>query len=218
MNSEIVNEVASRTEWRTPSNYGWLKCKLNQKELDHVWECVNNKKGDITATLAGNISSSFALVDKDDWFYKNTILNLLYIYQNKFGVHGYPPRTVEQKTSSRMEYTLEQWWVNYQKQHEFNPLHDHTGAYSFVIWLKIPTEFEDQNKNEVNNSPEKSSFSFVYTNILGQICSEVIPLGKKYEGQIVFFPSCLKHSVQPFYDCEDDRISISGNIVLKMLD
>ena len=41
---EIINEVSSRTEWRTPTNYGWLNCKLNQKELDYVWECVNNKK------------------------------------------------------------------------------------------------------------------------------------------------------------------------------
>ena len=32
------------------------------------------------------------------------------------------------------------------------------------------------------------------------------------EGTILFFPSQLQHTVYPFYNCEEDRISISGNI------
>ena len=80
--------------------------------------------------------------------------------------------------------------------------------------MKIPTEFEEQNRNDTNNSPEKSSFSFVFPNILGHIKTEIFPLGKEHEGTIVFFPSKLMHYVQPFYNCEEDRISVSGNIGL----
>ena len=216
LKSQIINEVSSRTEWRTPSNYGWLKCKLNQKELDYVWECVNSKKNNVNETLAGNISNSYALVDKNAWFFKNTLLSLLCIYEDQFTKDGfgYPQDTLSKNNTYRGIYELSTWWVNYQKQHEFNPIHDHTGVYSFVIWLKIPTEFEEQNRDETNNSPEKSAFSFVYHNILGQIKTELFPLGKEYEGTIVFFPSTLKHFVQPFYNCTEDRISVSGNIAL----
>ena len=209
---EIINEVSSRTEWRTPTNYGWLNCKLNQKELDYVWECVNNRQNNINKILAGNISNSYELVDKDEWFFKNTLRSLIYLYQKEFGVKGY--QDIVSPKSRPCVHHLSTWWVNYQKQHEFNPLHNHSGVYSFVIWLKIPTEYEEQNKNNNTNTPEKSSFSFVYTNILGEIKSERIPLSKKYEGLMVFFPSTFMHQVQPFYNCEEDRISVSGNIGL----
>tara|TARA_B100000131_G_C17875541_1_gene516059 strand:- start:35 stop:745 length:711 start_codon:yes stop_codon:yes gene_type:complete len=211
--SEIIEDVGSRTQWRTPPNFGWLICKLNQKELDYVWKCVENKKQSMTARLAGNISASFVLEDTEDWFFKNTLSSLIYHYQEKFGVKGYPPDIVSVKSKPSV-LQLSTWWVNYQKQHEFNPLHDHGGVYSFVIWLKIPTEYAEQNWDYENNSPEKSSFSFIYHNILGQINSAMFPLGKEFEGTMVFFPSKLMHVVYPFYNCEEDRISIAGNIGL----
>ena len=33
---------------------------------------------------------------------------------------------------------LKSVWVNFQKKYEFNPLHDHTGIISFVIWIDVP--------------------------------------------------------------------------------
>ena len=106
-------------------------------------------------------------------------------------------------------------WVNYQKQYEFNPLHDHTGIYSFVIWLQIPTEYKDQRELLIaknTNSPVISNFCFNYQNILGGSGEYVYEMSKEMEGTILFFPSQLQHTVYPFYDCEEDRISVSGNI------
>ena len=34
------------------------------------------------------------------------------------------------------------------------------------------------------------------------------------EGTMLFFPAMLKHQVYPFYNSDEDRISISGNISL----
>ena len=39
---------------------------------------------------------------------------------------------------------LDSMWYNKQKKYEFNPLHFHSGALSFVIWIKIPYELEDE--------------------------------------------------------------------------
>ena len=40
------------------------------------------------------------------------------------------------------------------------------------------------------------------------------PLDKKSEGQMLFFPARLQHTVYPFLNCEEERVSISGNICL----
>ena len=34
------------------------------------------------------------------------------------------------------------------------------------------------------------------------------------EGTLLFFPSELDHQVYPFYDCDEERISVSGNITM----
>ena len=39
-------------------------------------------------------------------------------------------------------------------------------------------------------------------------------LSPKDEGRLLFFPGKLKHCVYPFYDCDEERISVSGNILV----
>ena len=34
-------------------------------------------------------------------------------------------------------------WVNFQKKYEFNPVHSHTGVFSFVIYIKITNSKND---------------------------------------------------------------------------
>ena len=63
--------------------------------------------------------------------------------------------------TERHLYQLTDLWVNYQYKHEFNPLHDHSGVYSFVIWMKIPTSFSDQKKNPLANQVNDNSISVI---------------------------------------------------------
>tara|TARA_B100000519_G_scaffold120473_1_gene103987 strand:- start:501 stop:641 length:141 start_codon:yes stop_codon:yes gene_type:complete len=37
-------------------------------------------------------------------------------------------------------------------------------------------------------------------------------MSPKMEGTMLFFPARLKHTVYPFYNCKEERVSISGNI------
>ena len=195
-----------------PSNMGWLEYKLNSQEMDYVWRCIENKKGDQKKKLAGNISSSYSLMDRGDWFFTNVCTPLINSYSERFynlgdsipimGVHPYYMST---------------WWVNYQKQNEFNPIHNHTGVYSFVIWMKIPYDSKKQNLKDIargSNNPQIGNFQFVYADILGRSESHEYRLSPEYEGTMLFFPAELDHMVYPFYDCDEDRISISGNIMV----
>ena len=122
-------------------------------------------------------------------------------------------------SDKQLPYYLSNMWVNYQKQHEFNPVHDHTGIYSFVIWMKIPTDYKNQRENQIANRSNTnviSNFCFNYRTITGGNGQYVYQMSKGIEGTILLFPSQLQHTVYPFYNCEEDRISISGNIAINI--
>jgi hypothetical protein len=60
-----------------------------------------------------------------------------------------------------------------------------------------------------------SNFIFNYTNILGKNKIYDFKMSSDLEGTLLLFPSSLQHGVYPFYKCNDERISVSGNICLK---
>ena len=195
-----------------PPDFGWLEKKLSDQEIKRLWEYIDNRGRSVKDTLAGHIHESNALIDKDNWFFKNTLSELMEEYCHYF--HN-PGKSIP--TNQRHPYYLQSMWVNYQKQCEYNPIHNHTGVYSFVIWMKIPTKQEEQDKikfSSKSNIQKNSTFEFTYTNHLGKISNYTYKMNSKYEGTMLFFPSQLQHQVYPFYNCDEDRISISGNILL----
>ena len=195
-----------------PKVLGWLEKKLSDKEMEYLWKCIDDKKQSYKKQLAGQINASNSLNDRSDWFFHNTIKPLLVKYKNEFGNLG-----SDVPVNQRHPYFLSGFWVNYQKQNEFNPVHSHDGVYSFVIWMKIPTKHFEQNKNPISlksNTHLISSFQFQFLDILGQTCKYTYEMNPEMEGTMLFFPSKLSHVVYPFYNCEEDRISISGNISL----
>ncbi len=196
----------------SPSNIGWLEYRLSNIEMNYLWKCIENKKGDMKNTLAGNISNSYALIDEEGWFIRNTLSSVIEMYSKEFyNIANDIP------TSQCHPLYLNAFWVNYQNQNEFNPLHNHTGIYSFVIWMKIPTEYSEQKKNPIahSNADSVSNFSFEFVNILGKPEYYSYEMGSDCEGVMLFFPAKLRHQVYPFYNCDETRISISGNISLK---
>ena len=200
-----------------PFNYGWIEKRLSSQELDYVWRCIENKKGDYRQHLAGNITGSYELLDRGDWFYTNTLSPLCIQYANQF--HNLAEEiTFDGKLKNRRHpYLMAHWWVNYQYQHEFNPIHLHGSIYSFVIWMKIPFSYKEQCKKEfvsTSNNKTVASFQFIYNDILGKLTTHQIGLEPEDEGRMLFFPSLLQHQVYPFYDCDEPRISVSGNIGL----
>ena len=195
-----------------PPNLGWLEKKLSDEEMKSLWKYIDNRGESVKDTLAGHVHESNSLIDEDGWFFKNTLLQLIYMYAGEFDNVG-----DKLPTPNKHPYFLSRMWVNYQKQCEYNPLHDHTGVYSFVIWMKIPTKQEEQDKISFSseaNTKKNSTFQILYNNILGQPTTITYYMNPECEGTMFFFPSQLQHQVYPFYNCDEDRISISGNILL----
>ena len=197
-------------------NIGVVEGKLPEDTVDSLWKLIEESKKQpesMKSELAGNISSSIRL-DGGSPLIEDFLQNIIpkYIQQsiNSFG----PPYRLEMKEGQI--WNLNSLWVNFQKKHEFNPMHDHGGVYSFVIWMQIPTSYEEQRKlpicAESNADGNISNFAFTFTNTLGRICQFVYNMEKDAEGYMVIFPSELKHEVFPFYENDGERISISGNI------
>lgn len=205
-----IRNIDSEVKVVVPFNLGWLEKKLSKEEMSHLWKIINNKGESYKNQLAGVVYESNSLIDEGEWFFENTLKELIHIYAREFVNLGH-----HLPTSGRHPYYLNNMWVNFQRKHDYNPLHRHKGIYSFVVWMKIPTRHEEQNKNNASKGKSVSAFSFFYTNNLGEISNYVYEMRPECEGTILFFPSQLNHSVYPFYECDEDRISISGNILLR---
>ena len=203
----------SEFKYVSPPNMGWLENRLDSNELNYVWDRIGNCSSESWKNkLAGDVFNSKKLDDPDDWFLNNVILKCCGTYNDVYDNMGNNIPISE----GEYPYYMREWWVNYQQQTEFNPVHTHTGVYSFVIWLKIPIEHEEQNKDNASNIKLRSSFQFSYIDILGRIRQTSYNLNKSWEGIMLFFPSQLQHQVFPFYNCDEDRITVSGNIIFKV--
>ena len=200
---------------------GFLTYQLTKEEMDFVWTRIAKASDEsknpklYNDRLAGNISKSYDMGIYDLDIINNIIFRLAHEYERQFSSTVKP---YEDQVAGEAVYhlALRDWWVNYQYQNEFNPIHAHSGIYSWVIWMKIPTEFEDQAKLPIashSNAKDKiSNFNFTYTNTLGAVVDYKIEMNKAQEGTMCFFPARLKHSVYPFYNCDDARITVAGNI------
>jgi hypothetical protein len=110
-------------------------------------------------------------------------------------------------------------WVNFQKKHEYNPIHYHFQDLSWVLWVTIPYELDEEISAphvRESNSKHASKFQFIYNKLDGGIGMHLIDIDKSYEGVMIMFPSYLKHQVYPFQTSDEYRISLAGNI--KILD
>lgn len=200
-------------------NHGWIITKLDQEHIDFLWKAVENKKDSVKWDLIGNISGSYAIEDKDHYFFNEVLSQHIEAYKKLY--QSEPIRQYAYSKNNDAKLQLGNFWVNYQNKHEFNPYHHHGGVYSFVVWMKIPTHWEDQNKLEFLNGVKEEdkkagNFEFEYLDILGNIRNFGYRMEPDSEGTMLFFPASLRHTVYPFYDCDEQRITISGNLVISV--
>ena len=109
-------------------------------------------------------------------------------------------------------------WVNFQKKYEFNPPHIHGGLYSFIIFVNVPYELEDEMKCFATNQDSLASKLYFLSPVplnfnRSGITRVEMNVDKSYEGKMILFPAHLQHGVFPFYTSDDHRITISGNLV-----
>ena len=180
----------------SPFTGGWMEKKLNPDSIKYLWDVIESK-----GEVLNGFPNSYRLEDKDGHFYQSVLDPLMLEFINNFGNPG-----DKIAVNSPHPYCLHNWWVDYQRQGEYKPIYDNFGCFTFVIFMKIPYLSEEGTKD--------GSFEFRYSDLYGQSQAFTYDMGKPLEGTLLLFPSNLKHQVYPFYNNDEDRISISGNIVL----
>jgi hypothetical protein len=184
-------------------NSGYIKTKLPNKLYKSLLkECLNEEKKEekITGITSKGVPKHYYIQNN----YENLVIFIAKI--QKIYEETFPEVSDIKVLTNNVPYVYDRPWVNFQKENQFMPFHSHDGIFSYVIWLKIPYD----------SSKEKYSgnFNFLYTDILGSIKYEIINLSKKDEGTILMFPAKLNHTVWPFYNNKNIRMSVSGNILL----
>lgn len=198
-----------------PLKYGWLEIVLDKEPIDYLKKIIKNKKQKSNHTLAGNITQSNFITDENNWFMNNVVNPCIDHYIKEFGEHFYHKYLMH---NCAME--LDKFWVNFQQKYEFNPMHNHTGVFSFVVWIDIPTNWVKEHNvsfSKGSNRAVASDFCFVYTDILGRLRNYWYKLNQSQNGTMLFFPAELQHQVYPFYTSNKNRVSVSGNISLNPL-
>ena len=183
-----------------PKLFKWLKDNISDKNK------ANNY-------LQGHI--------KDEYYYKNIPTEMVDYIIDKIhshtGLKSYANNI--RVLTKNVPYVLERLWVNMQKKYEFNPLHNHTGVFSFIIPLKIPYKLENEkNALPYNKLSPSGSFTskltFISISNVGEIVDTPVNMDKSFIGKCMIFPAVLKHMVYPFFTSDDYRITVSGNIAL----
>jgi len=206
--------------------------KLPKDMIDYLWERIDvakKKKINLKKDLAGYISHSYKLEDPQNLVVEN-LFNIIFNEKDNPNMFNFikeelisTHKKVVIHPTSETKPHLHSLWVNFQKKGEFQPLHDHTGLFSFVIWMDIPYDWKDEAKlpfatpNDVIASGGNFAFAFSNGNCRN-VSEHIIHMSPEMNGYCVFFPSDLSHLVYPFYTSDKERISISGNIVFEMGD
>ena len=182
-----------------PPNGFWTEYDLEPDMMIYLWSMIELAQEDKRDTLIGHITSSLELPDT-----KGKLERLLV------------EKSKELPFMDKPDLRAESFWVNFQKKHEFNPFHIHSGVMSFAIWMKIPYEYENEKQLFIKNTKDQcrcGCFEFLYTDIFGRMLNYLYPLSPKFEGKLLMFPAMMSHQVYPFYTSDQTRISISGNLI-----
>ena len=182
------------------------------------------EKYDYSAQLAGNVKKEFRLdgdfIKKEENFY-NILSKLAHRMlavdlrgsEDQFTfpyLRNAPPGTtnIDRKYITGCQ-VLTVWGVS-QWAGDFNPLHIHSGDLSGVLYLKVPEGLAEEYKNE-DHHPAVGDIQFIagtpqaFNRNNLQVSPKV--------GEMYVFPAWLHHTAYPFRTKNQERRSISFNIV-----
>jgi hypothetical protein len=199
-------------------NQGFWLHEFTDEELkplrDEIVRMHENPKNfrDYRSGLAGNISGSLGVGPTVVAYLEQLIIPIAELYEKEFDYL----KQIKSHLNHGSLTMADQCWVNFQRAAEFNPIHKHSGVFSWVIWLETPYSVKDQQAmgpGYLSNTPVVGCFEFNYNTILGHQAQLHLNADIGWRNRMAIFPALLHHSVYPFYGTDQARISVSGNLV-----
>ena len=186
------------------------------KELDaRIEETGGKPEFDASGQLAGRIKKQTHLDEVISESIRQDILkHCASFYEQTSGGQELPLSTM----------SLDSIWSNIQEAREYNPVHQHTGNFSFVIYTRNDLEdlsVEKMQDNEYDNKivdydnqkPLAGMIELFYGEGNWMNWTSFTHVPKR--GDILIFPSWLRHTVYAHYETGKIRISVAGNVSFK---
>ena len=204
------------------------RCELDEKIVDMLIEegqrTRDDKKLDHRDQLAGNMKQGTSILypfnngnnkirNQADQAIVQKVFEFFEILQSNYG-EGWPniSNMMMGQSGGMGALRLQQLWINFQQAGDYNPLHDHTGLFSFVIFGDIDEDIFTEGV-PVTNANMAGQIVFHYGEKISQLQMNSFGL-KPYKGLMLVFPAALEHMVGSYWK-DFERISISGNYVLE---
>ena len=154
--------------------------------------------------LAGHLNHQYLYPQSvQEWFYKEIELVISSYRHQHCKYHGIQNLNVE--------FRAHDLWVNFMKPGDFNPVHTHSGDYSFVYFLDVPNKLIKERDDFKGTGGGPGCLNFEYgLQQRPKWCTTGVVI-KPETGDFYMFPALLQHWVAPFKsNCT--RISVSGNL------
>jgi hypothetical protein len=171
-------------------------------EIENEWKIEPNRLNDIGFT-------DYAI--QLSWEYFNKVVSNYHIINDEI------PQSLVVFKNALDNIEIFSSWFNDQREHEYNPMHNHTGILSGVLYLKIPEYLPSRKTKDTDGS---ISFIQNETASEGMISNSTISFSPKV-GDIFLFSAALKHQVYPFRcryakrNNKEIRRSLSFNLARK---
>lgn len=202
----VFSNLGSREKPRLVSPFGpeLYFSKIDQTLLHDLQKHVkrHNFSTSYNEVLAGMINDEYQLDLSTDL--QSQLDNELLLHLNHL-VSLYVDSELQGLSKKISNFHAGKYWVNFQKQHEFNPHHAHSGNLSFILYVDIPEQVKNNYLDKTRN------WQFNCKGLLEFKNNDNPFAYSPSTGELVIFPSSLDHGVWPF-DTQGTRISISGNI------
>ena len=182
------------------------------------------KDYDYSGQLAGNVKKEFKLskkfIQKEENF--NNILRTMAERMLAVDIRGSedqfnfaylrnsPPGTTNVDRRYITGCQILTVWCVSQWAGDFNPLHIHSGDLSGVLYLKVPEGLEEEYKNE-DHHPAVGDIEFI-TGAPQAFSRNSVKTSPRV-GELFVFPAWLHHTAYPFRTKDQERRSLSFNIV-----
>jgi len=166
--------------------------------------------GSKNKNLAGILKDQRGYSDEDKmWFIKEFQPYITRYVNDAIRFIGQPYNPEIHST----QFQLIDLWINYMKENEYNPQHNHNGQLSWVIYLETPDIDKEKKAFEGTGlGPGTIGFHYGENNIpkWAQHTYKYDPVAT----HMWIFPAQLRHEVIP-YTTPANRISVSGNLFIQ---
>jgi len=161
-------------------------------------------EGNIAHDLAGDLKNEINI--KESLKYIERFKQELSLHVSRFVQQPVNDLTFYQKdVNPDAVRTSPDIWLNEMMPHDHNPLHNHSGLLSFVLYVDVDQMIREEHMQQEGTVSSRGLIHFV-----SERSNESIKFNPK-AGDILVFGSSHQHTVYPF-KTNAKRISIAGNI------